>query len=122
MILAETEVMDMEKILEKESIFEDQEDQEEYSPLNIVSFTFEDGLLPKKNRILGSPAQFEKAFGENERVLTTKNINGYNVFIATEREDLYPLGYIIMNTKEFMEENPDGLYDIWIELLDEIKS
>ena len=118
--LAEAEVTDMEKYLEKEPIFEAQEEQDTYAEVFITSFTFEDGLLPKRDGTLGSPVQFEKAYGKNDRVMTTKNVNGYNVFIATTRTDLYPMGYIIMNTREFIEENPDGLYDDWVGLLNEV--
>jgi hypothetical protein len=119
-ILAEAEINNMETILKNEAIFEAEEDQENYAEVFIISFTFEDGLLPKRDGTLGSPEQFEAKFGENEKVFTTKNINGYNVFIATVRDDLHPMGYIIMNTSEFIEENPDGLFDIWVELLNEI--
>lgn len=121
-ILAEAEVVDMEKLLEGESIYEQQEDQEEYSDLTIISFTFEDGLIPKKDGSVGTPKMFESVFKGNDSVFTTKNQNGYNVFIATAMEGLHPMGYIIMNSREFIEENPDGLYDIWCKLLDEIKS
>ena len=119
-ILAEAEVTDMEKLLEKEQIFESQEDNEEYAEVFIISFTFEDGLIPKRDGSVGSPVQFEKAFGKNDRVMTTKNINGFNVFIATVRDDLYPMGYIIMNSRDFIDENPDGLYDDWVGLLNEV--
>lgn len=121
-ILAETEISDMEKFLEKESIFEQQEEQEEYSGMNIVCWTFEDGYVAGRDQELRTPEQFRKFFEGNERVLTSSNVNGFNIFVATTRSDLYALGYVIMDTKEFMEENPDGLYDTWIELLDELKS
>lgn len=120
--LAEAEIVDMEKLLEGESIFEAQEDAEDYTDLAIICFTFEDGMVPKSNRTVGTSKQFETAFLGSERLFTTKNINGYNVFISTERDDLYPLGYIIMNTAEFIRENPDGLYDVWVSLLNEVKS
>lgn len=116
------EITDMEKLLEGESIFEQQEEQEEYTDATIISFTFEDGMVPRKDGKLASPKQFETAFIGNEKLFTTKNSNGYNVFIATQRDDLHPLGYIIMNTFEFIQENPDGLYDTWVELLNEVKS
>jgi hypothetical protein len=121
-VLAETEIADMEKILEGESIYIQEEEAQEYSERVIVSFTFEDGMVPRKDGIVASSAQFIMAMGENERVFTTKNQNGFNVFLATSRDDLHPLGYIVMNTTEFIQENPDGLYDIWCELLDEVKS
>lgn len=117
-----TEIAEMQKLLDAELVFEQQEEQEEYSDLTIISFTFEDGLVPRKDGKTASTVQFETAFLGNERIFTTMNQNGYNVFIATERDDLHPLGYIIMNTSEFIEENPDGLYDIWIELLEEVKT
>ncbi len=118
---SEAEIVDMEKLQEAESIFEQQEEQDEYNELNIICFTFEDGLVPRKDGKLASPVQFEKAFKGNDKVFTTKNTNGFNVFIGTSRDDLYGLGYIIMNTAEFIQENPDGLYDIWVSLLEEVK-
>ncbi len=119
-ILAEAEITDMEKLQEKESIFEAEEEKQDYEQVFIVSFTFEDGMIPKRNGTLGSPAQFEKVFSKNDQVMTTKNMNGYNVFISTTRDDLYPLGYIIMNSRDFIIENPDGLYDDWVGLLNEV--
>ena len=115
------EVNDMEKLLEGESIHEATEEGEEYTDRIIIPFTFEDGMLPRRDGKIGSMEQFEKAFIGNDRVFCTKNIHGLNVFIATERQDLFSVGYVIMNTKEFILENPDGLYDIWVELLNEIK-
>lgn len=120
--LAEAEIVDMEKLLEGESIYEQQEDEEDYSDLFIVCFTFEDGMVPKSNKTVGTSKQFETAFLGSERLFTTKNQDGYNVYVATKREDLYPLGYIIMNTAEFIRENPEGLYDIWVSLLKEVKA
>lgn len=119
---SEAEVVDMEKLVESESIYEQMEDEEEYTDLNIICFTFEDGMVARKDGKLASPKQFEAVFSNNERIFTTSNLNGYNVFIATSRDDLHKLGYIIMNTAEFIQENPDGLYDIWVELLAELKS
>lgn len=122
--LSIAEVTDMQKLLEKESIFEemDEKEAEQYNDVRIICFTFEDGLIPKRDGSVGSPSQFEKAFANNDKVLTSKNANGYNIFIATIRDDLYPLGYIIMNTPEFIRENPDGLYTIFLELLEEVKT
>lgn len=117
---SEREITDLEKMLEGESIYEQMEEQEEYNPVNIIVFTFEDGTIPKRDGSLGTPEMFEKVFGSNDRVFTTKNETGYHVFIATKRDDLYNFGYIIMNSREFTIENPDGLFDIWVELLNEL--
>lgn len=119
---SEREIVDLEKRLEGESIYEQLEEQEEYNPVNIIVFTFEDGTIPKSDGSLGTPAMFEKVFAGNDRVFTTKNETGYHVFIATEREDLYKFGYVIMNSREFTFENPDGLFDIWVSLLKELQS
>jgi hypothetical protein len=120
--LAITEIAEMEKLLAGEAVFEQQEEQEEYTDLNIITFTFEDGMVPRKDERVATPRQFETAFLGNERLFTSKNQDGYHVYVATSRDDLHELGYIIMNTAEFIQENPDGLYDIWCELLDEVKT
>jgi len=117
---AVAEINDMEKLVEAESIHEDEEEKEEYSSKFIASFTFEDGMLPKRDGTVGTREQFEAAFGKNGKVFTVMNIHGYSVLIATERDDLYNLGFIIMNTKDFIAENPDGLYDDWVGLLNEV--
>ena len=114
------EITDMEKLLEGESIHEATEEQDEYTDLTIIPFTFEDGMLPRRDGKVGSLEQFEKVFSKNERVMANKNMHGLNVFIATKRTDLFSVGYVIMNTAEFIRENPDSLYDIWVELLNEI--
>lgn len=119
---SEREIVDMEKLLEHESVYEQMEEQEEYAPVNIICFTFEDGTIPKRDGSLGTPEMFEKIFAGNDKVFTTKNETGYHVFIATERDDLYQFGYVIMNSREFTFENPDGLYDIWKELLTDLQS
>lgn len=116
------EITDMEKLLESESIHEAAEEADEYTDYNIICFTFEDGMIPKKNGKIGTQEQFDAAFKGNSRVMSNKNVHGVNVFISTERDDLYNLGYIIMNTKEFIKENPDGLFDDWVGLLDEVRS
>ena len=114
------EITDMEKLLEGESIHEGVEEEEDYSGLSIIPFTFEDGMLSRRDGKIGSLEQFDKVFEDNERVLTLKNIHGLNVFISTKRDDLFSVGYVIMNTAEFIRENPDNLYSIWVELLNEI--
>lgn len=119
---SEREIVNMEKLLEHETVFERMEEEEDYASVNIIVFTFEDGTIPKSDGSLGTPEMFEKIFGDNERVFTTKNETGYHVFIATERDDLYKFGYVIMNSREFTLENPDGLFDIWVELLKDLQS
>ena len=114
------EIMQMDKLLEDTSQFEAMEEQEEYTSYLIVSFTFEDGTIPKRDGSLGSLEDFQKAFRKNDRVLSNKNINGVNIYIATEREDLHKMGYIVMNSREFILENPDSLYDDWVGLLNEV--
>lgn len=118
---SEKEIADMEKLLEGESIHEQTEEQEEYNETNIVSFTFEDGMVPRRDGKVGTAEAFDKVFVNNDKIMTTRNVHGFNVFLATSRDDLHRLGYIIMNTAEFIQENPDGLYDIWVSLLDEVK-
>lgn len=115
------EVADMERLLEGESIFEAQEEQDDYTNMSIICFTFEDGMIPKRDGSIGTQEMIETSLGGNDRFMCNKNINGVNVFIATERDDLHKLGYVIMNTREFIRENPDGLFDDWVGLLNEIK-